>query len=148
MAALAMAGALLLIAAPAATATSSRWRGYIDKSQDRGVEFTVVVRHHHPVKVSHFAWFNVLLPNDSNQCPSVTNSDDLGRTVMRVGDAGRFHGRNHIPVDASAIVKGRFRHHGTRVLGTLELKGPQIFGCVPGSDADTGPLPFVAHRVT
>jgi hypothetical protein len=94
-----------------------------------------------PRKVVDFGWFNVPIPGgcfDSSDAPSGFD--------MSVNARGKFHSTFSVPDtnNHKAIIRGRFRHHNRKAVGTLRIKGASFSGgCV---NADTGSLRWVARH--
>ena len=128
-----------LLALPAGAAASAFFKGPVNGgANNAGVEFRVKFRHGHPRKVLEFRWFNVPVP------PQCYDSFEGTGFAMKVRRTGRFRGDYDVPnTNHVAKVRGRFRHHGKKAVGRLELEGSYAGGCV---NADTGWLHWVARR--
>jgi hypothetical protein len=127
-----------VLAIPATAFGSAFFKGPVNGGiNNAGVEFRVDMQNHHPRKVLEFRWFNVPVP------PNCADSFEGTHFNMQV-DGRRFHGRYQVPnTNHVANVRGRFKHHNKKAVGTLRLKGSFSGGCV---NADTGPLPWRASK--
>jgi hypothetical protein len=121
--------------ASAGTAGAAFYRGPVESSTDAGVEFHTSRPSLH--RINDFGWFNVPVPTHcaaSGEFP----------VRMKISNQDKFHGSQAIPdTNYSVTIRGTFRRHGRKAVGTIRLVGSFAGGC---SDADTGALHWVAKR--
>ncbi len=130
-----------------AAALAVRYLGPLDQGQNNaGIEIDVKLgANGAPKKVTQVEWHNV------SGFVSCESSDHFYK-VMRVRN-GAFQGSGHPgqvgnpdwPRNSKVIetIKGRFKHHSHKIVGTLRLQGTPGGSC---DGIDTGPLPYVAKR--
>jgi len=92
-----------------------------------------------PKSVNRVEWSNV-----PATCPSPFQISDEFKSVMKVDKHGKFHGKGPAVNNRNATVKirGRFKHHGKKVVGTFRMQGVAA-GC---SDLDTGVVDWSATK--
>jgi len=92
-----------------------------------------------PKSVNRVEWSNV-----PATCPSPFQISDEFKSVMKVDKHGKFHGKGPAVNNRNATVKirGRFKHHGRKVVGTFRMQGLAA-GC---SDLDTGVVDWRATK--
>jgi hypothetical protein len=144
--------AVLALALPSTAGATFRefYTGSVGNgTNNAGVEFHAKFRSKHafkngkpPSKVVDFGWFNVPIPGgcyDSSNAPSGLD--------MRVNGKGRFHGTFSVPNTAGhkATIRGRFKRHNRKAVGTIRIRGTAFSGGCTGSP-DTGQLNWVARH--
>ena len=92
-----------------------------------------------PKSVNRVEWSNV-----PATCPSPFQISDEFESVMEADRHGKFHGKGHAVNNRNATVriKGRFKHHGKKAVGTFRMQGVAA-GC---SDLDTGVVDWRATK--
>jgi hypothetical protein len=110
-----------------------------------GVELKVSTRHGRPRKVTQFEWHNV--PVSSGCYDSEIYFKKMSVSHLRFhgsGHPGKRGNRNY-PVNrnVTATIKGKFKNHRKKVVGTLRLQGTFAGGC---TNVDSGSLSYVATR--
>jgi hypothetical protein len=108
-----------------------------------GIEIDFKLKNDKPHKVTQVEWHNV------SQVVSCRSADVFFKTML-VQD-GSFKGSGHPgeagnpdwPPDKAIIetIKGDFRHHDKKIVGTLRIKGTPGGPC---DGLDSGALPYVA----
>jgi hypothetical protein len=133
----AVTAALLLFAAGAYG--SAFFKGPVNGgANNAGVEFRAKIHRGHARKVLEFRWFNIPVP------PNCADSFEGLKFNMAVNRRGKFSGRYEVPnTNHVANVKGHFKHHAKKAVGTIRLRGSFAGGCV---NADTGLLNWTAKR--
>jgi hypothetical protein len=129
----------VVLAIPGTALASAFFKGPVNGgANNAGVEFRAKFRHGEPRKVLEFRWFNVPVP------PNCADSFEGLKFEMNVNDRSKFHGKYSVRhTDHVATVDGKFKHHGKKAVGTLELKGSFAGGCTSTS---TGALDWTAKR--
>jgi hypothetical protein len=131
--------ALVVLGVPGTAFATAFFKGPVNGgANNAGVEFRAKFGHGQPTKVTEFRWFNVPVP------PNCADSFEGLHFAMNVNDRGKFHGKYSVPkTNHVATVHGKFKHHGKKASGTIELKGDFAGGC---SNADTDSLPWTAKK--
>ncbi len=134
----------LALAVPGLAAAGFYSGKFTPQVNNDGVEITVKFRHGTPRKVTEFEFHNV---------PTGTpcNGSNIFFKAMVVNKRHRFQGSGHPgragnpnwppTPNLTVTIHGHFKHHNSRVVGTLRLKGTG--GCA----GDTGVLNFAAPRI-
>jgi hypothetical protein len=140
-----LASALVLALVFPAAALAVRYLGPLDGgANNAGIEIDFKLRNGSPHKVTQVEWHNV------SQVASCRSTDVFFKEMPVKGRS--FHGSGHPgqagnpdwPRDKAIVetIKGDFKHHGKKIVGTLRIKGTPGGPC---DGLDSGSLPYVAR---
>jgi hypothetical protein len=108
-------------------------------ANNAGVEISARIKHGKAVKVTRFEWHNVL--GSCNGRAGGASTGELPDAVAVSG--GTFSTTQHLNGGRTTVkISGRFKHHRTRMAGSL-----RVHGTVPGcAQFDTGTLTWHAKQ--